>query len=112
MTKLSVVILNWNAAEDTASCLRSVRAWEATGLAGRPTICVVDNGSRPPGNRTDSAGVPRISAGILSVCGWRSSGLANAPVVSRSARPDHGGYDVSFGLNDMRCRPSSVTATT
>jgi GT2 family glycosyltransferase len=44
-----VVILNWNAAEDTASCLRAVQAWEATGLVARPTIWVVDNGSRPPG---------------------------------------------------------------
>jgi GT2 family glycosyltransferase len=47
--KLAVVVLNWNAAEDTASCLRSVEAWEATGVVGRPTIWVVDNGSRPPG---------------------------------------------------------------
>ena len=46
--KLAVVILNWNAAEDTASCLRSVRAWEATGVVGEPAIWVVDNGSRPP----------------------------------------------------------------
>jgi hypothetical protein len=47
--KLAVVILNWNAAEDTASCLRSVQTWEATGLVGRPAIWVVDNASRPPG---------------------------------------------------------------
>jgi GT2 family glycosyltransferase len=47
--KLSVVVLNWNAARDTASCLRSVQAWEATGLVGPPAIWVVDNGSRPPG---------------------------------------------------------------
>jgi GT2 family glycosyltransferase len=47
--KLSVVILNWNAAQDTATCLRSVQAWEPTGLVGRPAIWVVDNGSRPPG---------------------------------------------------------------
>jgi GT2 family glycosyltransferase len=47
--KLSVVILNWNAAQDTATCLRSVQAWEPTALVGRPAIWVVDNGSRPPG---------------------------------------------------------------
>jgi GT2 family glycosyltransferase len=47
--KLAVVILNWNAAEDTAACLRSVMAWEATGRFGRPAIWVVDNGSWPPG---------------------------------------------------------------
>lgn len=42
--KLAVVILNWNEAEDTASCLRSVRAWNSN-----PSVWVVDNGSRPPG---------------------------------------------------------------
>jgi hypothetical protein len=46
--RLSVVILNWNAAEDTMACLRSVQAWEATGVIGRPAIWVVDNGSCPP----------------------------------------------------------------
>ena len=48
-TKLAVVILNWNAVQDTAACLRSIRAWEAAGGVGRPTVWVVDNGSRPPG---------------------------------------------------------------
>jgi GT2 family glycosyltransferase len=47
--KLAVVVLNWNAAEDTAACLRSVQGWEAAGLPGRPALWVVDNGSRPPG---------------------------------------------------------------
>ena len=46
---LSVVILNWNAAEDTAACVRSVQAWAAVGDVGRPAIWVVDNASRPPG---------------------------------------------------------------
>jgi GT2 family glycosyltransferase len=49
MAKLSVVILNWNAAEETAACLRSVEAWSSTGLVDRPAIWVVDNASRPPG---------------------------------------------------------------
>ena len=44
-----MVILNWNAVEDTAACLRSVHTWEAKGGGGRPAIWVVDNGSRPPG---------------------------------------------------------------
>ena len=47
--KLSVVILNWNAADDTASCLRSVEAWGSAGVIGRPLVWVVDNASRPPG---------------------------------------------------------------
>jgi hypothetical protein len=27
--KLAVVVLNWNAAEDTVTCLRLVQGWEA-----------------------------------------------------------------------------------
>jgi GT2 family glycosyltransferase len=49
MSGLSVVILNWNAVEDTASCLRSIEAWGPAGVVGRPVIWVVDNDSRPPG---------------------------------------------------------------
>ena len=47
--RLAVVILNWNAAQDTASCVRSVRDWDTRGQVDRPTIWVVDNASRPPG---------------------------------------------------------------
>ncbi|NKQ36718.1 MAG: glycosyltransferase family 2 protein [Chloroflexi bacterium] len=38
---LSVVILNWNAAEDTIRCAREVAGWEEV----RPSIWVVDNAS-------------------------------------------------------------------
>lgn len=40
-TRLSVIILNWNAAEDTIRCVREVSDWEAV----RPSIFVVDNAS-------------------------------------------------------------------
>ena len=58
--KLSVVILNWNAAEDTAACVRSVRAWESAAGEGRPAILVVDNGSDPPGIEQIRQRVPRV----------------------------------------------------
>ncbi|HEY76449.1 MAG TPA: glycosyltransferase family 2 protein [Thermoflexia bacterium] len=38
---LAVIILNWNAADDTIRCVREIEAWEHL----RPTIWVVDNGS-------------------------------------------------------------------
>jgi GT2 family glycosyltransferase len=47
--KLSVVILNWNAIEDTVSCLRAVRSWAWPDGVDRPAVWVVDNASRPPG---------------------------------------------------------------
>lgn len=48
--ELAVIILNWNAAADTARCARHVAGWQRL----RPTIWVVDNGS------TDG------SAGVIS----------------------------------------------
>lgn len=41
MTELSVVILNWNAADATLRCLRTIRQWTRI----TPRIWVVDNGS-------------------------------------------------------------------
>ena len=38
---LSVIILNWNAADDTIACVRSITAWKQL----QPTIWVVDNAS-------------------------------------------------------------------
>lgn len=46
--KWSVVILNWKAAGDTASCVRAVQVWGTTRVVERPTIWVVDNNSRLP----------------------------------------------------------------
>ena len=38
---LAVIILNWNAAEDTIRCVQSITQWTQL----HPTIWVVDNGS-------------------------------------------------------------------
>jgi GT2 family glycosyltransferase len=46
--KLAVVILNWNALEDTAACLRAVQGWGALDGSERPVVWVVDNASLPP----------------------------------------------------------------
>ena len=47
--KLAVVVLNWNAIEDTERCILAVQDWSASRLGGRPTLWVVDNGSQQPG---------------------------------------------------------------
>jgi GT2 family glycosyltransferase len=39
--ELAVIILNWNATDDTLRCIRHVTAWQTV----QPTIWVVDNGS-------------------------------------------------------------------
>lgn len=58
--KVSVVVLNWNAAEDTASCVRSVEAWKLPGVAAGPVVWVVDNASRPPGVEAIRREFPRV----------------------------------------------------
>jgi len=47
--KLGVVILNWNASEDTRRCLLLVKGWGATTGSRPPTAWVVDNASHEPG---------------------------------------------------------------
>ena len=47
--KLGVVIVNWNAIEDTERSIVSVQGWSAERLGGRPTLWVIDNGSQQPG---------------------------------------------------------------
>jgi len=77
--KLGVVILNWNAAEDTAACLRAVQGWRTMGLSVRPVLWVVDNGSRGAGRRAGPVGVPR---GPLP-CEWSGPGLLRKQVLYR-----------------------------
>ncbi len=47
--KLAVVVLNWNAAEDTDRCLRSIRGWDLGPGRTAATVWVVDNHSREAG---------------------------------------------------------------
>lgn len=104
--KLAVVILNWNAAEDTASCLRSVLAWETTGVVGRPTIWVVDNGSRPPG-------IEPIRRGFPGVCLLQSStnrGFAGGTNLGIEAALSSGADAVLLLNNDAAVDGSSVAA--
>lgn len=58
--KLAVVVLNWNAVEDTLACLRSIRCWGATGAVDQPSVFVVDNGSEPPGVEAVRAEFPAV----------------------------------------------------
>lgn len=48
--KITAVVLNWNCADDTARCVRAVRAGTVV-----PDVIVVDNGSAEPPPRTDVA---------------------------------------------------------
>jgi GT2 family glycosyltransferase len=106
MTRLSVVILNWNAAEDTASCLRSVQAWEATGLVGRPTIWVVDNGSRPPGIEP----IRREFPGVCVIQSATNRGFAGGSNLGIEAALSSGTDAVLLLNNDASIDASCVAA--
>lgn len=54
--ELAVVILNWNAADDTVRCVRDVAAWERI----QPTILVVDNGSADGSSEAISRECPEV----------------------------------------------------
>jgi GT2 family glycosyltransferase len=104
--KLSVVILNWNAAKDTASCLRSVQAWETAGVAGQPAIWVVDNGSRPPGVEPIRAAFPGVRI-LRSPVNRGFAGGNNLGIEAALA----GGADAVLLLNnDASLDASSVAA--
>ena len=62
MTRLGVVVLNWNASEDTLACLRSIQAWDASRLVRPLAVWVVDNASRPPGIAPVRAAFPEAHA--------------------------------------------------
>ncbi len=104
--KLSLVILNWNAAQDTAACLRSVQAWEPTGLVGRPAIWVVDNGSRPPGIEP----VRREFPDVHVVQSPTNRGFGGGSNLGIEAALDSGADAVLLLNNDASVDASSVAA--
>ena len=104
--KLSVVILNWNAAEDTAACVRSVRAWESHGGPSRPAIWVVDNGSDPPGIDPIRREFPEVHALESPV----NRGFAGGCNLGIRAALDHGSEAVLLLNNDASVDASSVAA--
>ena len=102
--KLSVVILNWNAADDTAACLREVQAWEASGVLGRPVIWVVDNASRPPGVDPIRREFPEVRV-LQSPTNRGFTGASNLGIM---AALDSGSDVVLLLNNDASVEASSV----
>jgi hypothetical protein len=81
--KLAVVILNWNAAQDTIRCVQSISGWERV----EPQIWVVDNGSVD-----DSAEcIARECYGVHLICTEFNLGFAggnNRGIVEALANSD------------------------
>jgi hypothetical protein len=101
-----VVILNWNAAEDTAACVRSVRAWENHDGLSRPAIWVVDNGSAPPGIAPIRREFPDVHLLESPV----NRGFAGGSNLGIRAALDDGSDAVLLLNNDASVDASSVAA--
>jgi len=76
--KLSVVILNWDAADDTIRCVRNIVTWKQI----EPIIYVVDNASRPNSVEMISREFPEIhlicNSENLGFAGGTNRGIAEA----------------------------------
>jgi GT2 family glycosyltransferase len=108
--KLSIIILNWNAAEDTLRCVRDIEAWERL----RPAIVVVDNASTDgspaliarecPGARLVRNPVNQGFAGgnNRGIEAARSMGLGDAPMLLLNNDARIGEDDVIRLLETMR----------
>jgi hypothetical protein len=98
---LAVVILNWNETEDTASCLRSVRAWSPDA-----SIWVVDNGSRPPGAEPIRSAFPDVHVISSPV----NRGFAGGCNLGIKAAVKHGADAVLLLNNDATIDAAGVGA--
>ena len=76
--ELSVIILNWNAAEDTVRCVRDVAGWARL----KPAIWVVDNGSTDGSAEVIARECPEAqlirNASNLGFAGGNNRGIAAA----------------------------------
>jgi len=104
--KLSVVILNWNAAKDTAACVRAIQAWDFPGGVGRPEVWVVDNGSGPPGIAPIRREFPEVHAIESPV----NRGFAGGSNLGIRAALDGGSEAVLLLNNDAAVDAPSVAA--
>ncbi len=76
--QLAIVILNWNAADDTIRCVRHVASWERL----QPTIWVVDNGSTDGSAEVIARECPQVrlvrNSDNLGFAGGNNRGIAEA----------------------------------
>lgn len=82
--ELTVVILNWNAAEDTVNCVRHIVAWQHL----NPTILVVDNASGDDSREVIAREFPTIelisNTENLGFAGGTNRGISEALAVGNA----------------------------
>lgn len=103
--KLAVVILNWNAAEDTERSVRLVEAWESL-PTGKPSIWVVDNGSKESSWEHLSRDYP----GVHLMASPANRGFAGGNNLGVAAAMDSGAEAILFLNNDASMAGSSLSS--
>jgi hypothetical protein len=98
--ELAVIILNWNAADDTIRCVREVAAWQQL----CPTIWVVDNGSA----NDDVGAIARACPGVLIVRNPSNLGFAGGSNRGIQAARQAGDAPILLLNNDALIDESSV----
>jgi GT2 family glycosyltransferase len=93
---LAVLILNWNAVEDTDRCICGVQAWDAEPNVPQPTIWVVDNGSRKEGFER----LRRAHPEVRFVCAGTNRGFAGGSNLGIQAALESGADAVLLLNND------------
>jgi GT2 family glycosyltransferase len=76
--ELAIIILNWNAADDTIRCIRRITPWQRL----RPTIWVVDNASTDDSTRAIERECPEVhlihNSANLGFAGGNNRGIMQA----------------------------------
>jgi GT2 family glycosyltransferase len=76
--ELAIIILNWNAADDTIRCVRRITSWQRL----RPTIWVVDNASTDDSTRAIERECPEVhlisNSANLGFAGGNNRGITQA----------------------------------
>ncbi len=86
--ELTVVLLNWNAHDETCSCLRRIAGWKHL----QPHICVVDNGSVDGSVEVISTEFPKVDLLLNQVNSGFSGGNNTAFKKLQSIPPETSHY--------------------
>ncbi len=82
--ELAIIILNWNAAEDTIRCVRAVSAWQRL----HPVVWVVDNGSSDESAEHIARACPNVhlirNSTNLGFAGGNNVGISQALAVGEA----------------------------
>lgn len=101
---LAVIILNWNAASDTLSCLAHVAEWRSV----TPRVWVVDNASHPVDRKHLREGLAQLPLDCTLIENEENLGFAGGTNRGLRATLDAGKWPILLLNNDARIEDSDV----